>query len=83
MNHQQDCICRVYELGFALDDLALYLDTHPNCTAGLNMFQTLKSQYEAAVEVYETEVGPLRRNCSATADCWIWADSPAPWEVCD
>lgn len=80
---QSDCARRVFELGFALDDLVLYLDTHPDCAAGLAMFQTLQSQYEAAVEIYEAEVAPLRRRSGATEDFWQWAESPAPWEVCD
>lgn len=83
MTNQYDCARRVYELGFALDDLTLYLDTHPGCTAGLALFQTLQSQYEAAVETYEAEIAPLRRSSGDSADFWQWAESPAPWEVCD
>ncbi len=78
-----ECIRRVYELGFALDDLVLYLDTHPDCQQGLALFETLQEQYAAAVEWYEAEVGPLTPvGCSAT-DFWVWAESPAAWEVCD
>ena len=78
-----ECIRRVYELGFSLDDLVLYLDTHPDCQQGLALFETLQEQYAAAVEWYEAEVGPLTPAAGDTAEFWIWADSPAPWEVCD
>ena len=78
-----ECIRRVYELGFALDDLVLYLDTHPGCQQGLALFASLQEQYAAAVAWYEAEVGPLTPAAGAAADCWIWADSPAVWEVCD
>ena len=78
-----ECIRRVYELGFALDDLVLYLDTHPDCQQGLALFASLQEQYAAAAEWYEAEVGPLTpAGCSATG-FWTWAESPAVWEVCD
>ena len=78
-----ECVCQVYQLGFALDDLALYLDTHPDCQAGLQMFASLQEQYQVAVAAYEAEIGPLRRSSGICNDEWQWADSPAPWEVCD
>ncbi len=78
-----ECIRRVYELGFALDDLVLYLDTHPDCQQGLALFDALQEQYAAAVEWYEAEVGPLTPAGCSAADFWVWADSPAAWEVCD
>ena len=81
--HQRECACMVHQLGFALDDLALYLDTHPDCQAGLQMFESLQEQYQAAVVAYEAEIGPLRRSSGICNDYWQWADSPAPWEVCD
>ena len=80
---RSECARRVFELGFALDDLVLYLDTHPDCAAGLEMFQTLLRQYEAAVAAYEAEIAPLRRSSGERNDFWQWAESPAPWEVCD
>ena len=79
---RNDLACRVYELGFALDDLVLDLDTHPDCTAGLSLFRTLQEQYEAAVAVYEAEIAPLRPGSCAQGNQWLWADSPTPWEVC-
>ena len=35
---------RIMEVSFTMDDLRLYLDTHPNCNEALRYFDDLQEQ---------------------------------------
>lgn len=43
-------LMRVYETGFALDDVTLYLDTHPTDSDALNYYKYAKKLNEDAVK---------------------------------
>ena len=59
----------IYEIGFALVDLRLYLDTHPDCEKGRQY------QQELLEKLAETRKG----NCG-TEVCGDWDACPMPWE---
>lgn len=78
------CNCRelmknVYETGFALDDVALYLTTHPTDCEAMNYYHYIQKAYQEAVRAYEASCGPLT-DTSVTADQWDWINGPWPWE---
>lgn len=71
------------KVSFAVNDLTLYLDTHPECTEGLLRFQKEATKRKELMKTYAEAYGPL------TADCicdlketkrWQLQDGPAPWE---
>ncbi len=70
---------RVYETGFALDDVSLYLDTHPTDREAMNYYQYVKKMNQEAVYAYEQAYGPLMIN-QVTSNNWSWIKSPWPWE---
>lgn len=70
---------RVYETGFALDDVSLYLDTHPTDREAMNYYQYVKKMNQEAVDAYEQAYGPLMIN-QVTSNNWSWIKSPWPWE---
>ena len=45
-------------LSFAMDEVRLFLDTHPTNTCALKAYRQLRTQREAAVRAYEAAVGP-------------------------
>lgn len=69
----------VYETGFALDDIILYLDTHPMDRDAMNYYQFIRQANEAAVKDYEQMFGPLMAD-SVMGNTWNWLDNPWPWE---
>jgi spore coat protein JB len=72
----------VQELGFALVDMNLYLDTHPADANALAVFNDLATRYEAAHSNYEAQYGPLINfGTSGPVSSWIWAEEPWPWQV--
>lgn len=73
----------VNESAFVVQELALYLDTHPTCPAGLAKFQQARQAYAQAMEEYTAQYGPLRQEQAAGCGCWQWTESPWPWELED
>lgn len=72
-------LMRVYETGFALDDVTLYLDTHPTDCDAMNYYKYAKKLNMDAVQAFEAVYGPLMIN-RETADSWTWVDNPWPWD---
>lgn len=70
---------KVYETGFALDDIILYLDTHPTDMEAMNYYRFVRQANEEAIKSYEQMFGPLKAD-SVMGDSWNWLDSPWPWE---
>ncbi|MDO5408104.1 MAG: spore coat protein CotJB [Eubacteriales bacterium] len=70
---------KVYETGFALDDAALYLDTHPTDREAMKYYQCVQQANRDAVQAYERVHGPLMINRVESED-WSWNDAPWPWE---
>ncbi len=78
-----DALQAVNESAFVLQELALYLDTHPGCTAGLSKFQQARQAYQQAVEAYTRQYGPLCYEQADSCTCWQWTQAPWPWEMED
>jgi len=66
-------------LGFAIQELALYLDTHMDDKEAFEVFQTLQRLYAKGKEKYEKECGPLTIK-SPMENRYSWLDNPWPWE---
>lgn len=60
------------ETSFVLDDLRLYLDTHPDCAEALSMFSEYQNKREALVRQFEASYGALSSYGPNEADTWIW-----------
>lgn len=74
---------RVYEAGFAMDDVALYLDTHPSDQEALNYYYYVSNLQKEAVKAYEAQCGPLMFERVDSQSYWTWVNDPWPWEgVC-
>lgn len=66
-------------MAFALQDLALYLDTHRDDKEAFELFQTLQKMNREAKKIYEKEYGPLT-HMSPMEECYSWLNDPWPWE---
>lgn len=62
----------VDEASFYMQDLNLYLDTHPNDTAAIEMFKEAVRQYKACKDAFECNCYPLNAESSRDEDCWDW-----------
>lgn len=68
-------------LGFAIQELALYLDTHRDDTEALELYQSYQRIYHDCMMRYTKECGPLNHG-TPTEGPYAWLDDPWPWEYC-
>ena len=66
-------------MSFALQELALYLDTHRDDREALELYRTMQAMYGQYREQYESTCGPLT-HMSPTGDSYKWLCDPWPWE---
>ncbi len=71
----------IQEVGFALVDLNLFLDSHPNNKLALDFFEDMQIKYAQLQADYEMEFGPLTAFDTNTEQGWAWVQSPWPWEL--
>lgn len=67
-------------LGFAVQELGLYLDTHPNDAEATAMFQKYNKLYCEGTAEYERRYGPLQMTASGSPE-FDWVNDPWPWDV--
>ena len=80
MNDREMLMSRIKKYDFALKELNLYLDTHPNCRRALAMFRQYSGLRSEAVTEYTTRFGPIVPEDSADEQQWEWVADPWPWE---
>lgn len=89
MNNNCSCNCnsnmskselfnKIMALNFAVNDLVLYLDTHPTDSKAICMHNEYSQKVVALTEEYQKLYGPLTVNF--TSNTWDWIDEPWPWE---
>lgn len=71
---------KVYEASFAVDDVSLYLDTHPDDQDALNYYQYVSELRKQAMDAYEAQCGPLMIDEVRSDNYWTWVNNPWPWE---
>ena len=69
------------QVSFMIDDITLFLDTHPDCREAIDAYNHFKMMRCEAVSDYVKQYGPLNRYDVDTCDDWnVWIDGPWPWE---
>ena len=69
-------------LGFALHELALYLDTHRDDKEALEMYRNYQKIYHNAMMQYEEKYAAMAHGMPSKGDTYTWLDDPWPWEYC-
>lgn len=79
MDRNDELFRKVYETGLALDDIALYLDTHPMDQDAMDYYRYVQRANQDAVRAFEQVHGPLMIDRVESND-WNWINAPWPWE---
>ena len=66
---------------FAAWETALFLDTHPTCTAALKAHKEYMAAAEAAKKEYTEKYGMLTHADTHGDDFWQWVCDPWPWDL--
>lgn len=87
MNHMQSdararLLQRINEVSFAVNDILLYLDTHPCCEEALAFYKEQAGQRKKLMTEYARNYGPLTVDDALETDgnTWKWMEQPFPWE---
>ena len=72
-------LAELQTMAFAIQELALYLDTHRDDADALEMYRAYQKMYADGKKKYEKECGPLN-HMSMSSEKYRWLDDPWPWE---
>ncbi|GHU63925.1 hypothetical protein FACS189418_8140 [Clostridia bacterium] len=79
--HEKSVLLKsIGEVSFVLQDLCLYLDTHPEDCAALDYYQQCLAYKEQLEEIYCSTFGPLTLNHIQNCQVWSWTEEAWPWE---
>ncbi len=78
---QRRLMQQIYEAGFVIDDVLLYLDTHPCDEEALAYYESFRKLYAKLVKDYTIHFGPLRVDQVDVSNHWAWVKTPWPWEM--
>ena len=67
-------------MDFALNELALYLDTHPEDEEALNLYRQYQTMLAEGNQKFSTEQRPMTHQMQVQHKHYSWLDDPWPWE---
>lgn len=73
-------LSQIRALGFAINELGLYLDTHRTDDEATALYNRYAEQYEDALQQYQQSGGNLTQLQSAQSGSYLWPDDPWPWD---
>lgn len=80
-NEKEALLYQVMQYKFALNDLDLYLDTHPNDKEMIALYNKYLAIEKQMCDKYENMYGPLTLDSNYLGtNTWNWKNSPWPWE---
>lgn len=84
---RETLLCQFYAVSFALDDLRLYMDTHPKDKSGLKLLKDAVRTRSELLKDFADQFYPLTMDCMADiyeknpeSECYCWEKGPLPWE---
>lgn len=79
---RQDLLNHINAVSFAMDDIKLFLDTHPCDEEALAHFKECSRQRNEALKEYARLFGPLTPDTAihSESEKWSWIDEPWPWQ---
>lgn len=81
-DQREKMLRKITEVSFAVDDIHLYLDTHPCCEEAWAYYQEHASERRKLMKEYAELYGPLTVDDALESDenTWKWMKQPFPWE---
>ena len=79
--NRYELLCKIGKISFYMDDLRIFLDTHPDCCEALKKYNKLAEERSALICKYEDSFGPMNfYNNNVCDEHWRWINDPWPWE---
>lgn len=82
INEAKKLLNRINEVSFAVDDILLYLDTHPCDQEAIAYANEHIAERKKLMAEYAKMYGPLTvmDSLGQCGDTWKWEQQPFPWE---
>ena len=80
-NNREKLFRDIQTVSFAIDDIKLYLNTHPDDCDALNYFRHYRDMLKAMECKYTELYGPLTVYDTKAEKTWEWVKTPWPWEM--
>ena len=79
---RKDLLMQIGHASFAVDDVKLYLDTHPRDQEALDFFYEYNKKRNQLLKEYAKYYGPLTVDTAvpSCSDRWNWINEPWPWQ---
>lgn len=77
MTERERLLRRIASYDFAVVELHIYLDTHPNDQSAKAKLDEYLAKSETLRDEYTKNFGPLRAN---DVNSWGWISNPWPWD---
>ena len=78
-NVTNTALAELMALDFAVDELGLYLTTHPDDSEVLSLYWSYIALAKEGRKKYQELYGPLRQT-DVTKDGYVWLKDPWPWD---
>ena len=75
-------LAELQALGFAVQELALYLDTHREDQEALALYREYQQMYDKCRQLYIREHGTLNHGMPSQSGGYSRLHDPWPWEYC-
>ena len=75
---REELMKKIMAYKFAVNDMSLYLDTHPCDEKALKLHNEYVCELKKLEEEYEEKYGPL--TFETKMDSWQWVEDRWPWE---
>lgn len=76
----QSPMAELQALGFAVQELALYLDTHRDDVEALELYRRYQQMLRERRQEYVRTRGPLSHMDQTDSPEYLWLNDPWPWE---
>lgn len=79
MSERERMLRRIATIDFAIVELHLYMDTHPDAVGISNKLSEYEEKSRELREKYEQKYGPLVPS-NIDGNQWGWISNPWPWD---
>lgn len=80
MEEKNKLLKRLQICDFTLNEMVLFLDTHPTNTSALEFYKKHLNMQRETKAKYIEKYGPISPTDYSDQKTWDWIDNPWPWE---
>lgn len=80
MTEREQILRQLASYDFAVTELHIYLDTHPDDTAAGDALSRYEAKSRLMREKFEEKFGPLSPS-DENGNRWAWISDPWPWDT--